>query len=195
MADEAGRGSRDSSIGLLRRAQRGNQQALAELCERYGVRLRRWAHGGLPQWARDAVDTEDIVQDTLLQAIRRLGSIEVRHEQTVAVYLHQAIRNRIRDQLRKIRRRPARETGTFDAPGAEPSPLECAIGAENVEMYEEALSRLRAEDREAIVLRLELGGTYAELAEVLGKPTANAARMAVSRAMVRLLDEMSREQQ
>lgn len=191
--DDAEQRSGESSVRLLRRAQEGNRDALTELCERYGERLRRWTHGRLPAWARDGVDTEDIVQETLLQALGRLDAIELRHESTVRVYLYQAIRNRIRDQIRKIGRQGPREPASIDVPADDPSPLECVLGAENVQHYESALSRLRPEDREAIVLRLEIGGSYAELAEVLGRPTANAARMAVSRAMVRLVEEMSRE--
>jgi hypothetical protein len=42
------------------------------------------------------------------------------------------------------------------------------------------------------VARVELDGTYEELAEVLGKPSADAARMTVSRALVRLAEEMRR---
>ena len=56
--------------------------------------------------------------------------------------------------------------------------------------YEAALARLRPDDREAIVARLELQYSYDELAVALGKPTANAARVAVLRAMSRLADQM-----
>ena len=59
-----------------------------------------------------------------------------------------------------------------------------------VASYEEAIARLRADDREAIVGRLELDLSYDELATVLGKPNANAARSAVVRAIVRLAEEM-----
>lgn len=58
--------------------------------------------------------------------------------------------------------------------------------------YEAALARLEPEEREAIVGRIELGCPYAELAEALGKPSADAARMTVSRALLRLAEEMSR---
>jgi RNA polymerase sigma-70 factor (ECF subfamily) len=68
--------------------------------------------------------------------------------------------------------------------------LEAAIGAEAVEHYEAALQRLRGEERELIVARIELGLTYSELAGALGKPSADAARMAVGRALVRLAEEM-----
>jgi len=47
-------------------------------------------------------------------------------------------------------------------------------------------------DREALVGRIELGLSYAELGSALGKPSADAARMAVGRAILRLSDEMTR---
>ena len=77
-------------------------------------------------------------------------------------------------------------------PGA--SPLEAAIGAEALDRYDAALGRLRPEEREAIVARVEMDGTYQDVARALGKPSPDAARMAVSRALLRLAEEMSREQ-
>ena len=52
------------------------------------------------------------------------------------------------------------------------------------------LSRLTEEEREAVVTRVEFGLTYAEVAEALGKPSPDAARMAVVRALVKLAREM-----
>jgi DNA-directed RNA polymerase specialized sigma24 family protein len=72
------------------------------------------------------------------------------------------------------------------------SPLEEAIGREAVERYERALQRLRPEEREAIIARVEMGYRYEELAEMLGKPTADAARKTAQRALVRLAEEMKR---
>ena len=61
-----------------------------------------------------------------------------------------------------------------------------AIGNEALERYEAALARLNAGDREAVIARIELGQTYAEIASALGKPSTEAARMAVNRALARL---------
>ncbi len=101
--------------------------------------------------------------------------------------------NRIRDELRRKGRRPE-STGIegLEADRAQ-SPIEEAIGQEVVERYERALQRLRPEEREAIILRVELGYDYEELAEALGKPTADAARKAAQRALVRLAEEMKGE--
>ena len=78
-----------------------------------------------------------------------------------------------------------------DAADPTPSPLEKAVGREALGRYESALSRLRPVDREAILGRVEMGLSHARLAEVLGKPSADAARLAVSRALVRLAEEMA----
>jgi RNA polymerase sigma-70 factor (ECF subfamily) len=70
--------------------------------------------------------------------------------------------------------------------------LEEAIGLEALERYEAALQRLKPSDRDAIILRVELGCPLTEVAEALGKPTPNAAYVAIRRAIVRLVKEMSR---
>jgi RNA polymerase sigma-70 factor (ECF subfamily) len=74
--------------------------------------------------------------------------------------------------------------------GGELSPLEQMLGREKMARYDAALARLRPADREAIIARIELQYRYDELAIALGKPSANAARVAVSRAIQRLADEM-----
>ncbi len=72
------------------------------------------------------------------------------------------------------------------------SPLDAAIGQEAVDRYETALQRLNDEEREAIIARVELGMSFEEVAAALEKPSADAARKAVSRALLRLATEMRR---
>jgi Sigma-70 region 2 len=76
------RGGRDarSSVELLLRAQDGDEAARDELCARYLPRLRRWAHSRLPVWAREHLDTDDIVQDTLMRSVRQLEGFTPHHE-------------------------------------------------------------------------------------------------------------------
>ena len=52
---------------------------------------------------------------------------------------------------------------------------------------------LKPPDRDAIVARIELQQSYEEVAMALGKPNANAARMAVTRALARLIEAMQHE--
>ena len=180
-----------SSLTLLELAQAGDQAALETLVARYRPRLERWASGRLPRWARDITDTQDLVQETLFQTFKRIESFEPRGDGALQAYLRQAILNRIREELRRVKRKPSKVDLDSQAEADGWSPLEEAIGREALERYERALAALRAEDREAIVARIELGYTNQQIAELLNKPSANAARMAVERAIVRLARKMT----
>jgi len=177
----------------VQRARGGDQVAVEELFARHLPPLKRWASGRLPRWARDISDTSDLVQETLLQTFKRLDAFEPRGEVALQAYLRQAIINRIRNYIRNAGVRPASAELQSDVPDERTSPLEAAIGQQTVENYEGALERLSTEEREAIVSRVEFGLSFAEVAEVLGKPSADAARMAVVRALVRLAEEMGRK--
>jgi len=181
-----------TSVELLARARAGDEGALNDLCARYLPRLQKWAHGRLPSYARGALDTHDIVQDTLSQVVQRLGSFEPRHDGAFQAFLRTALLNRIRDQIRWAQRRPTDVVPCVRG-SVDPSPFEQAVGTEAVERYEAALERLKPPDREAIIARIELGLPYAEVASALGKPTIAAAHVAVSRALVKLAKEMSRD--
>jgi RNA polymerase sigma factor (sigma-70 family) len=182
----------ESSFELLARARGGDAAALNDLCARFIPRLQRWAHGRLPSYARGALDTHDLVQDTLTQVIKHIHSFEPRHDAAFQAYLRQALLNRVRDEIRRVQRRPAGDPLDSGKASPDPSPLEEAIGQEALERYEAALQQLKPDDREAIIMRIELGCSLAELAAALGKPSTAAAHMAVSRALVRLSAEMSR---
>lgn len=180
----------DSSVELLVRAQSGDGEALNGLLARYLPRLRRWASGRLPAGMRTMLDTSDLVQDAVINALRNLDTLEIRTEGTLQAYLRRAVNNRIIDLYRRAGRRPARQEMPENAASPAASPLEAAIGAEAVESYERALAALSGADQEAIVLRVELGLDFEEIATQLGKPSADAARMAVTRAIARLAAEM-----
>jgi DNA-directed RNA polymerase specialized sigma24 family protein len=98
--------------------------------------------------------------------------------------------NRLRDELRRKGRAPALVDVDEQHLVGQGSPLEEAIGAEAAARYVAALARLEPEEREAIIGRVEMEYSYADLAEVLGKPTADAARKAARRALLRLAEEM-----
>jgi RNA polymerase sigma-70 factor (ECF subfamily) len=182
----------ESSIDLLRQAQAGDKQALEDLLSRYLPRLQRWASGRLPSGIRTMNDTGDIVQEAVINALRHLDGIEIRTDGALQAYLRRSVNNRIIDQYRRHGRRPPKEEIPDHAVADGPSPVEQAIGAEALENYEKALASLREEDREMIVLRVELGLEYTEIASQLGKPSAAAARMAVTRAIARLAQAMRR---
>jgi RNA polymerase sigma-70 factor (ECF subfamily) len=181
----------ESTLSLLARARAGDEQATNDLFARYGPAIRRWASGRLPRWARDLAETSDLVQDTLLRTFKRLGDFDHRGEGAFFAYLRQALMNRVRDELRRVERLPG--PAPLDDQLADPghSPLVEAIGAEALDRYDRALDRLSEDERELITARVELSLTYAEIAAACGKPSPDAARMAVGRALVRLAEEMS----
>ena len=182
--------STEATLTLLQRAGEGDSAAADQLFARYTPALHRWARGRLPRWARDITDTHDLVQDAMLQTFRNLKGFEYRGEGALHAYLRQSVMNRIREELRRRSRRP--DQGPLDSAIEDDavSPLEEAIGSEALARYDAALERLTVEEREAIIARVELGLSHREVAEALGKPSADAARMTVARALARLAREM-----
>jgi RNA polymerase sigma-70 factor (ECF subfamily) len=183
----------ESTVDLLARAREGDHVAIERLFARHLKPLQRFARGRLPLWARDLAETDDLVQDALLQTFKRLERFEPRHPGALQAYLREAVMNRLRDELRRRARRPSRVDADDIEQDALRSRVEQTVGVETLAAYQQALERLKPEEREAIVGRVELGLTYDELALALEKPTADAARKASQRALLRLAEEMDRE--
>ena len=179
-----------TTADLLHRARLGDADALNELFGRYLPSLRRWARGRLPRWTRDLRDTDDVVQETLVQTLKHIGDFQPRHEGALQAYLRQALVNRVRDEVRRVNRHGVGTEIQDEHAAADASPLEEAIGREALGRYEAALARLRPDEREVILARVEMGQSYQQIAAGHHKPSADAARMAVSRALVRLAEEM-----
>lgn len=180
----------EATVELLSRARNGDESALEQLLERCMPPLRRWAHGRLPAPLRGPQETADLVQNAIKATLDRLDTFEVRHQGALQAYLRTAVLNQIRDLVRQQQRRGLPVELPESLENHDPSPLELAIGAENLSRYEAAVERLSQSDREAIIGRIELQYTYDELAVVLGKSSPDAARMAVTRALKRLAAEM-----
>lgn len=191
-ADPLAPDAAERTMHLVARARAGDDAAIRELFVRYERRLRRWAHGRLPHGARGPLDTQDLVQDTLARVFQRLHAFDPEHSGAFRDYVWTALWNCIRDMARATKRRGIPAALDPDLPTHAPSPYEEAIGSEALARYDAAMERLRPEEREAIVARVELGLSHIEVAKALGKPSAAAAHMAVSRALVRLGEEMAR---
>jgi len=180
----------DATVDLLGRARAGDGQALDRLFERHIPLLKRWASGRLPRWARQIADTSDLVQETVIATLRNLPSFEVRGDGGLQAYLRQALINRVRNEMRRALLRPPTTEIDSELVHEGASPLEAAIGRQTFDRYETALARLTEDEREAVITRLEFGLSYAEVAEALGKPSPDAARMTVVRALAKLAREM-----
>ncbi len=182
-----------ATADLLRLAKGGDDGARAQLFTRCVPRLQRWAAGRLPAYARSLFDTGDLVQETLMRVFQGLDRVRENGPGGFQSYVRQALLNRIRDEIRWAARRPGPEgvPETLDDPA--PSPLENAIGADVLARYERALAGLTEGEQELLHLRIELDFEYKEIATMLGRPSGDAVRMAVQRALARLAEAMRYE--
>ncbi len=181
----------DSSERLLDRVRAGDADAVDALMARQLPRLLRWASGRLPRWARDVADTADLVHDVIARALPKLAHISPQRERALQAYLRQSVTNRIRDEYRRAVRQPETIALTEEHPTSDASPLDRALQHDIAIRYRAALQRLSSTDRELVVARFDLGYSYEQIAFMLGRPSPDAARVAVSRALVRLAREMA----
>jgi RNA polymerase sigma-70 factor, ECF subfamily len=182
--------SDEPTVELIIRARRGDSSAIDAILQRCLPPLTRWAHGRLPAAARGSLDTADLVQEAAMSAIARLDSFEPRHVGAMQAYLRQSVINRIRDQMRRLARRPAAVELPPEIPSTDPSPLDQALEHETYDRYRHAMNRLKPRERELVIARVEAQWSAAEIAEHFGFNTVDGARMAVNRAMQRLSAEM-----
>lgn len=180
----------ESTATLLSLFRNGDASARERLLARYLPMLRRWAHGRLPAFARDLNDTNDLVQITLLSALRNLDQFESRHEGALLAYLRTSLMNAIRGELRRVGRAGV-TIGLADSPEALDAPLSVPrLDSDQWLDYENALAKLPEHKREAVLLRLEFGMSYAEIAAALERPSEAAASMMVSRALIELAQHL-----
>lgn len=180
-----------ATIELVRRAKSGDEDARDQLYTRCSRKLASWAHGRLPPRGRGIDDTIDLVQEVVIKFLNNLAKFDPEHEGAVQGYLHKALLGAIIDRLRKPESRTERQSLVDVLLDPAKSPLEIAIGAERQARFEQARDRLSEADRLLIVLRIELQYSFEEVAVALGKPSVDAARMAVNRAIKRLVQEIS----
>ncbi|MFN8548695.1 MAG: sigma-70 family RNA polymerase sigma factor [Candidatus Eisenbacteria bacterium] len=180
----------ENTAALITRVKSGDSVAREQLVARYLPLLERWAHGRLPSHARGLLETGDLVQVTLVRALNHLESFE-RAARASLAYLRTTLMNQLRNEIRRSVRDP--EQGVNDEHADERSPLlEQMIGREVIESYEAGLATLPERMQEAVILSVEFGLSHGEVAEAIGSPSANAARMLISRALVKLSAAMER---
>ena len=186
---------------LVALAKGGDQSALNRLCRVYGERVRRIIRFRLNQKLRSKLDSVDVVQDVLVQAMGGLKDFTYRSEGDFLRWLSRIAQNKLRDLFdefhadkRDIRREiPLKEErrSTGGAPGGAIGPIGTTTPSvimckrEALDRLENALDQLKPEHKEVIVLKRIEGLSYAEIAERLGR-SPEAVGMLLSRAMTAL---------
>jgi RNA polymerase sigma-70 factor (ECF subfamily) len=186
------------TVSLVQGAQSGDRNAMEELFARYLPLVRKMAALSLGRKSRDLVEEDDIVQEALLDAFRRLDSFEHRTPGSFKYWLSSLVESKIRDRLRHERARKRGEGrvehfSTFSnsvlseskLAGRGPTPSQEARGAELEESLETALLALDESDRRIFQMRNLCTMEYLEIASALGIQE-NSARAQYSRVLTKL---------
>jgi len=182
----------DATDELVIRVRTGDQDAWAMLFQRFLRPLKQLGHNRLRGHARGMMDTDDVVQDALMNTVKRLDRIECRSRGALSAYLRRAVLNRIVDAARRSSRMTSDDQAIAAHPDPRPSPLDHVLNQEETRRYRAALLTLAPRDRSLIVGRLRDHLPYRDLAARLGLPTPDAARMASMRAFCRLAEALKR---
>ena len=190
------------TLVLLKRWHAGETKALEELLRRHLAWIRTKVHARLGPMLRTQVETDDVVQEAMIQALRYgprfLLSDEDQFRKLLARIVENVIRMWARHQLRE-RRDPRRER----APGSETvlvldssshRPSRVAMRNEAEAWLQLGLQLLDPEEREVIVLRQWQGLSFGDTGQKLGI-AEDAARMRFQRALARLAQVVKRIQQ
>lgn len=193
------------SIELVRRAQGGDSPALEELIARYYPRVRQIVRMRLGHDLRAHTDSADILQDTFAAAVQAFDRFEMRSESSLIHWLSKIAEHKIKgaaDHRNALKRDP-RGTLPIDAdesvdgvarapePAAgDSSPLEHAIGVEDVGILEAAMDALRPPSREVILHHVYEKASWATVAEWMELSGPDAARMRYARAILELTLEV-----
>ncbi|MHC4118730.1 MAG: RNA polymerase sigma factor [Planctomycetota bacterium] len=186
---------------LIVSAKAGDAAALDRLCRIYGERVRRILRLRMDRNLRVKLDSMDLVQDALLNALRGLQDFKYENEGDFLRWFSRIAQNVLGHQLEKLHagKRDIRKEMRLDDRGPTtgggfagmPGPIESATPSvimsrkEDLDKLEKAIDELKPEHKEVIVLTKIEGLSYKETGERLGK-TADAVGKLLSRAIVAL---------
>jgi RNA polymerase sigma-70 factor (ECF subfamily) len=188
---------------LLRRAGRGEPEAFERLFARHRAYLLRVVELRLDGRVRARIDPSDVVQETMMEAVRRLPDYLLRRPMAFRLWLRKTAQERLlmaeRFHLGAARRSVRREVPLPDGSSAQlarqllaggSSPGQHLDRRERARQVHEAVARLSPADREILALRNLEGLSNQEAAEVLGVGPAAASRR-YGRALLRLREELA----
>ena len=186
---------------LVTLAKEGDPFAVDQLCRIYGEKIRRIIRLRIDRKLRPKIDSVDIVQDALVQALAGLENFTYKDEGDFLRWLSKIAENKLRDILdkfhadkRDIRREiPFKEIetntegGSFgvDGPLQTTTPSVLLARKEQFDRLESAIDHLKPEYREVIFLSRIERLSHEEIALRMGK-SKGAVAMLLSRALVAL---------
>jgi RNA polymerase sigma-70 factor (ECF subfamily) len=153
---------------LVRRAQDGDEKALAALCERHAERVERLAAHVLS----DPEDARDAAQEALAKLCLRLG--QFRGDSQFATWLHRLVVNTCRDVADRQRVRRCEPLVEDDRVAGDADPAREAALAELRHELRVELAAISPEQASVVVLKDALGFSFAEIAAGSGMPVGTA---------------------
>jgi RNA polymerase sigma-70 factor, ECF subfamily len=153
---------------LVKRAQDGDRQALAALCERHAPRVERLAAHMLA----DPEDARDAAQEALAKLCVRIP--QFRGESQFATWLHRLVVNTCHDAGSRQRARRCERLADDDRVAGEGDPARAADLAELRQELGAGLQSLSREQASVVVLKDALGYSFAEISARSGMPVGTA---------------------
>jgi RNA polymerase sigma factor (sigma-70 family) len=187
---------------LIELARGGDEDAIAALCRRYEGLLRRRLFRRMPRRLRKRISVADVIQETLITAIRRLSECTEPFQGSFRAWLlkiadfkaKEAVRFHVATAKRSIDAElssPLRPvSGAWRAEGEAPSAR--AMAHESKEQIDAGLASLSQDHRTIIDLLHRRGFTMAEAAEQLERG-ADATRKLYARAISALARHLKPE--
>jgi RNA polymerase sigma-70 factor (ECF subfamily) len=163
LAIELGEGDAE----LVKRLQRRDPRAMAELYDRYG----RLVYALILRVVRDNGIAEDLVQETFLRVWNRIQGFEA-EKGALGPWLLAVARNRAIDYLRSAggRMRRAVELDETEHPALFTDLEKQILNSDRVRRVKDALAKLSASQRAVIELAYFEGMSQTEIAERMGQP-------------------------
>jgi RNA polymerase sigma-70 factor (ECF subfamily) len=165
----------------IQRAQAGDRDAFASLVERYWSRLYRW----LQHLTRCTYTAEDLTQEVFLKVWGKLKLFQP--GTNFRAWIFRVASNCLIDSRRRIRSPAQALPSTLG--NHDPGPVAALLSQETHVLVEEALERLPLRFRAALLLRVQEGLSFHEIAQALAL-TEETARWRVFKARQILLKEL-----
>jgi len=148
---------------LVWQLKRGSERALCRIYNQYETDLLTLATHLLGRTDQ----AQDVLQDVFLKFIESIDSFELKG--SLKGYLATCVVNRARDYLRRARGHRAEPLETAQAVETRhSSPLQEAIAGEQQQRLRTALVELPDEQREAVLLHLQMGLKFRDIAHMQG---------------------------
>jgi len=173
---------------LLQRIRDGDDAARETLLRRVLPLFERWARGRLPGKARGAVETADLVQMSVISALRGVERFESAHPGSFFAYLRTILLNAVRKTIGH-EAMPGSRLAVEDVEDElvdGGSTLESLVGRDNLIAYEQALARLSPVHQSLVVMRFEFGMSFVEIAAELGE-SVDGVRVKLNRALRKMV--------